>query len=123
MTTLDEYQLAALRTVPELELAQLVQNMALGLAGETGEVIERVKKQVYHGHTPDVGGLVGELGDVLWYLAGLCSAYGLTLSDVANANIAKLQARYPDGFSAERSINRDEELDLEYTWLNQAGSL
>lgn len=123
MTTLDEYQLAALRTVPDLEAVHLIQNMALGLAGETGEVIERVKKQIYHNHAPDPTGLAGELGDVLWYLAGLCSAYGLTLSEVAAANIAKLQRRYPDGFSPAASINRDDDLDLEYTWLNQAGSL
>ena len=51
-----------------------------------------------------------ELGDMLWYLTWLCSECGFSLEYVARANIAKLQARYPDGFSVERSINRKEGL-------------
>jgi hypothetical protein len=42
----------------------------------------------------------------LWYVAEICSAINADMSDVAQQNIDKLKARYPDGFSSERSINR-----------------
>ena len=39
-----------------------------------------------------------ELGDVLWYVAGLASHYGLSLDDIMAGNVAKLNARYPNGW-------------------------
>ena len=78
----------------------------LGLAGEAGEVVDYLKKVVGHGHKLDKDKLVKELGDVLWYVAEICSAINADMSDVAQQNIDKLKARYPDGFSSERSINR-----------------
>jgi NTP pyrophosphatase (non-canonical NTP hydrolase) len=52
--------------------------------------------------------LRNELGDVLWYVATMASDLGIPLSDVASANVDKLRKRYPEGFSVERSVNRDE---------------
>lgn len=49
-----------------------------------------------------------ELGDVLWYLSDLCKQFGFSLSDVMETNIEKFKKPYPDGFSCERSINREE---------------
>lgn len=80
--------------------------LALGLAGEAGEVIDIIKKEVGHGHPQDPAKIAIELGDLMWYIANLADAYGLSLSDVATMNINKLKARYPDGFSTEASINR-----------------
>jgi len=108
---LNEYQQAAVRTMardldPRIEMATL----ALGMAGESGEVADIVKKLIGHGHplTEEVRQkLIKECGDVLWYVATFAAlALGLTLDDIAEANIAKLQARYPEGFSSERSLNR-----------------
>lgn len=75
--------------------------MALGLAGEAGEVANLVKKNVLHRTLWSVDAksrLTDELGDVLWYIAGLASHYGLTLDDIVLANIDKLQKRYPNGW-------------------------
>ncbi|WP_445506810.1 nucleoside triphosphate pyrophosphohydrolase family protein [Niallia sp. 03190] len=83
-------------------------NYAMGLCGESGEVTDLIKKQVFHDHQPDVEGVKKEMGDVLHYLAGLATMYGLTLDEVATANIDKLMKRYPNGFSSERSVNRVE---------------
>ena len=46
---------------------------------------------------------------MLWYLAEIADALGVTLEDIARRNIDKLRKRYPDGFDPERSINREGE--------------
>ena len=83
-------------------------NFALGLAGEAGEVANYLKKTTFHGHVLEKAVLVEELGDVLWYVAMLMANEGITFDEVASANISKLQARYPQGFSVEASLHRPE---------------
>jgi NTP pyrophosphatase (non-canonical NTP hydrolase) len=105
--TLNEYQALAQRTVNPDQGATLRMAVAgLGIAGEAGEAAEMVKKHIGHGHPMDCGKLAKELGDVLWYVAELAAIVGVSLDEVAAANIDKLRQRYPDGFSSERSINR-----------------
>lgn len=84
----------------------------LGLCGESGEVVELYKKHIGHGHKLDIAKLEKELGDVLWYISAIASCFSLSLEDIATTNIDKLKARYPDKFSAERSINRVEDDDM-----------
>jgi len=105
--SLNGYQIAAMRTAGQTNKIYRYGNFALGIAGEAGEVADYIKKVLYHGHPIDKDKLCKELGDVLWYIATLAENAGLTLEEVARANIDKLWARYPDGFSTERSINRD----------------
>lgn len=103
----NEYQRLALRTAPAaLSKAERLTNAALGLAGESGEVADTVKKICFQGHELDEAALSKELGDLCWYIALGCDALGVTMGDVMAGNIEKLRRRYPDGFSAERSINR-----------------
>ncbi len=83
-------------------------NWALGLAGESGEVADLLKKALFHGHSLDVDELEKELGDVLWYIANLAYEYGISLEAVAHYNVKKLRKRYPEGFSRDASINREE---------------
>lgn len=86
--------------------------LGLGIAGEAGEVADHLKKIIGHGHPLDaqaVDKITLELGDVLWYVAVLASVLDVPLSMVASANRAKLTARYPAGFDAERSRNRGNE--------------
>lgn len=90
--------------VDDMQLQTAV--FALGLAGEAGEVADYLKKVIGHGHDFDRETLVKELGDVLWYLAALAYQHQISLAEVAEANIEKLQKRYPEGFTAEHSINR-----------------
>ena len=72
---------------------------ALGLAGETGEVMEKVKKMIRDKNgvfspTPeDLEELKKELGDVLWYLSALAFYNGIDLDDVARVNLDKLRSR------------------------------
>ncbi len=81
---------------------------ALGLAGEAGEVADYLKKVYGHGHTLDEAKLKKELGDVLWYLADMCTKFDFSLNEVALLNIEKLKSRYPSGFDFEKSKNRQE---------------
>jgi NTP pyrophosphatase (non-canonical NTP hydrolase) len=104
---LDEYQQLALRTAGHREDREKVLTYtALGLTGESGEVAEIIKKAFYHGHALDREALHKELGDVLWYLAVMADGLGFSLDEIARANVAKLRARYPEGFSEARSIHR-----------------
>ena len=102
-----EYQKLVLTTAPLLSLNDLVINGAMGLNGEAGEVIDIVKKWMYQGHNLDEAKLMDELGDVLWYVAILAHGLEVSIESLLEANIEKLKARYPDGFDAERSINRE----------------
>ncbi|TDL96698.1 nucleotide pyrophosphohydrolase [Macrococcus brunensis] len=107
---LNEYQELAGRTHNSLlTQSDALTNYALGLTGEAGEVADQIKKHVFHGHELDQVELKKELGDVLWYIANLAAVNGIELSEVAELNINKLMKRYPEGFSQEDSINREEE--------------
>ena len=71
---------------------------ALGLGGESGEVIELVKKHRFQGKPIDLDKLKDEIGDVLWYLACLAEACDTDLGGCAERNRVKLLKRYPTGF-------------------------
>jgi NTP pyrophosphatase (non-canonical NTP hydrolase) len=106
--TINEYQKLAMVTKnPELSGRELLINSVMGLCGESGEVIDLVKKHVSHGHPLNREKLIDELGDVAWYLAECATVLDVTLEEVLARNIEKLKKRYPEGFSTERSINRE----------------
>lgn len=106
----DVYQIAALRTAGGFsESREALAVWALGVAGEAGEVAELVKKHLGHGHALEREKVRKELGDVLWYVAVLAAELDISLSEVAEGNLAKLRSRYPEGFSHEASRNRVEE--------------
>ncbi len=108
--TWDEYQVACLRTAnANLGSDLFLATLGLGIAGEAGEIADTIKKVVGHGHSKS-GKIAEELGDLLWYTAMVSWCYGISLSEIATRNIDKLLERYPDGFSSERSINRDDNL-------------
>jgi NTP pyrophosphatase (non-canonical NTP hydrolase) len=71
--------------------------MALGLAGETGEVVDEIKKGYRPGWDINPGKLLLEMGDVLWYWTRMCEHFGWSFEDVARANIDKLTKRRAAG--------------------------
>ena len=88
--TFDEYQEFARSTAIYPEDCK-VTYPTLGLCGEAGEVAEKVKKNIRDGKSLDGVGL--ELGDVLWYVSALADDLGITLEQVAQWNVDKLQRR------------------------------
>jgi NTP pyrophosphatase (non-canonical NTP hydrolase) len=66
----------------------------LGVAGEAGEVCQEACKAIRAGREPDLDAIREELGDVLWYVAEVADAFGLSLADIARENITKLLLRH-----------------------------
>lgn len=107
--TFSKFQEQSKRTLNMgLSQNEQIANYSMGLCGETGEVIDVLKKYVYHGHELDKDKLKEELGDVLFYVSALCSTLGINMEESAIGNVEKLIRRYPEGFSKECSINRAE---------------
>lgn len=118
-----EYQLLAMRTNDRKQGDRLLTSVikekeynvptllygSLGLAGEAGEVLEIVKKGIFHEKGIDKTHIKKELGDVLWYVALICDACRFNLDDVLEENISKLKKRYPDGFDTEKANHRDKD--------------
>lgn len=105
--TMNEYQQLAQRTSrKDIPANDHLMNAMLGLAGETGECCDLVKKYFFQDGRDIRDGLMDELSDVLWYVAEAASAMGWTLDEIAQHNVDKLRKRYPDGYSAENSLRR-----------------
>ena len=106
--TINEYQALSMRTLnPELSKKDVLINGVMGLCGESGEAIDIVKKHLHQGHELDREKLIKELGDIAWYLAETAAALDVSLEEVLERNIEKLRSRYPEGFSPDRSVNRE----------------
>jgi NTP pyrophosphatase (non-canonical NTP hydrolase) len=99
-----EYETAAARTAHYKQdtMEYRLMLLSMGLAGESGEAIDKIKKLVDYADGGTVTDekrkiLVSELGDVLWYLSQLAVELGSSLTEVAQANIAKLADRAERG--------------------------
>lgn len=102
-----EYQRLALtsdKTGADAEKALMV--TLLGLAGETGSLLSEYKKWFREGeaYRPFSDQVSEELGDILWYLANLASKLNLSLEDVAQENLAKIEERWPKRESNEPGL-------------------
>ena len=107
--TINEYQQEALRTEPKDRMTKTdrMLNGLMGLNGEVGEAIDILKKHLFQGHELNKQHFAKELGDIAWYLAVSADAIGYDLEKIFRMNVEKLRERYPDGFDAEKSINRN----------------
>lgn len=99
--TFEEYQAESRKTAIYPNKDNNFIYPTLGLAGEAGEVAEKVKKVLRDGNgevSPEKKEEIKkELGDVLWYLANLSKELGLSLDDVAQGNLDKLRSRQERG--------------------------
>lgn len=103
-----DFQQLSKRTLNnDLSRKEQMANMVIGMYGETGEVADIIKKHLYQYHSLDTGHLIEEIGDVMFYISNLCNLFNIDIEHCLEANIEKLKKRYPEGFEAERSINRE----------------
>lgn len=79
----------------------------IGLATESAEFQDALKKHIFYGKKMDLVNLGEELGDLMWYLAIAVDELGLDLSEVMETNIKKLKARYGEKFCEESAEYRD----------------
>jgi NTP pyrophosphatase (non-canonical NTP hydrolase) len=94
----------------------------LGIVGEAGDLATLFKKKLRDGdgYTVYPEQCAEELGDILWYVATLCTKLGLSLDDVAKNNLVKTKSRWikfassngrrpflDDGFPVEEQIPRN----------------
>jgi NTP pyrophosphatase (non-canonical NTP hydrolase) len=99
-----DYRQEVIRNCPNFEATPMESKLSLGglgVAGEAGEVADIIKKVLHHEVPLETvrEKLVKEMGDVHWYLEYLAATLGVTTADVIAANVAKLRARHPNGWS------------------------
>ena len=95
MMSLGQYQSAAAKTAMYKHNHKILYP-ALGLAGEAGEVANKVKKMLRDDNL-DKNAIASEIGDVLWYAAMLSKDLNIELHDVAMKNLEKLYGRKERG--------------------------
>ena len=102
-------RLSALEADADCDIPHLL-TAALGLAAESGEFTEVVKKIILQGkpyNVDNVFHMKRELGDICWYIAQACMALDTTFDEIIEMNVEKLKARYPGGeFDVHKSENR-----------------
>jgi len=103
-----DYEVEVMRTAGGKDYFESCCGYSMGLAGEAGEVIDVLKKHIFHGHDLDREKLKKEFGDAEWYLTALEISNGFTKDEILQANVEKLRKRYKNGFTQEESINREE---------------
>ncbi|GER79778.1 MAG: hypothetical protein JETCAE02_23430 [Anaerolineaceae bacterium] len=96
-----DYQKRSRATAQYPSIGHAVVYPTLGLVNEAGEVAGKIKK-VFRDKNGEIGAearaaLTSELGDVLWYLAQVCTELDISLDDVAESNLAKLLDRQQRG--------------------------
>lgn len=79
---------------------------AVGACGEAGELLDEVKKCWIYGKTINRENILEEVGDQLFYLQHVLTVTGYTLAQALEANMLKLEKRYPDGYSDAAAIAR-----------------
>lgn len=96
MNTFNDYQ-DFVRSMKLYPAKHAIVYPALGLAGEQGEIAEKIKKWLRKDNELDKEALLLELGDPLWYIAALADDLGYTLQEVVDANVSKLTSRKERG--------------------------
>jgi NTP pyrophosphatase (non-canonical NTP hydrolase) len=78
----------------------------LGIAGESGEVVDIIKKHVAYGKSLDLVKLADELGDLFHYMSRVMYLTGISMEEIQTANLTKLRARYPEGYNHTAAISQ-----------------
>lgn len=83
-----------------------INHTQVGLCGEAGEFADAYKRAEFYGRDLDIENCKEELGDALWYIALGARTLGVTIGELMQMNIDKLNKRYPDKFTNEAAIAR-----------------
>lgn len=86
---------------------------SVGISGEAGEILDAVKKHWVYEKPLDRENLIEETGDILFYIQALCNLLGISLSDAIDANVDKLNKRYPQGYTNAAAQARADKVDAQ----------
>lgn len=113
------------RVSPNVSWSKMIRlvHLAFGLSTEVGEFIDPIKKMLTKGEDPNhlnFDNMDEEIGDLLFYIQEYANLRGKSILQFAAENQRKLEQRYPQGFTAEASDNRDYEKEQEAVKRGQA---
>ena len=101
---------AMIERISKPEVVRLL-HAAIGLATESGEFLDMLKKYIFYGKPLDLVNAREEIGDTMWYTALAIDVLKTTMEDIMTVNIKKLKSRYPDKFTEYNAENRDLETE------------
>ena len=107
---LSEYQ-EVLERIKEGKNSRLLHGV-LGISGESGELLDSVKKTIIYGKELDLTNIKEEVGDILWYISLILSAIDSSFDEVMQLNQDKLNKRYPNGYTNSNAIKRLDKNEL-----------
>jgi NTP pyrophosphatase (non-canonical NTP hydrolase) len=113
---IEEFALAVKRTAKSMPTQEMdgqtlnVLHWALGIAGEAGELVDPIKKNIFYNKPLDMENIQEELGDLLYYIFALIDELGLDPEYVMSDVIYKLMLRYPTGYSDKDAQERKDKL-------------
>lgn len=89
------------------ERDQMLNHAVMGIAGESGEVVDVIKKHTIYGKPLNLSNVIEELGDEFFYMVFLMQTLNISFKDVLQANMDKLGKRYSSGaYTNEQAIKR-----------------
>jgi len=87
-----------------------IMTWGLGIAGEAGDVAGCIKKTFAHDNDQR-DGIKENIGDTLWYAAMICNFFNWDLQEILENNMAKLEKRYPEGFTKKDASRNNTRVD------------
>lgn len=122
----EQYQAKCFRTNPSREQNKLSHQRlyddfkmnllhgSMGCCTEANELLDSIKKHIFYGRPLDLPNIKEEIGDILWYISMICNAMNWEISDMMDANITKLEKRYPNKFTEVDANNRDTKHEMSH---------
>ena len=92
---------------------QRLLHAGIGLATESGELLDALKKHIFYGKELDTINLGEEIGDMFWYCAIIADELGFNFDEIMEKNITKLKARYGEKFTETAANCRDLKVERE----------
>lgn len=104
---IQEFQKLSIRTLNNsLSEKEQLANMVIGASCEFSEAGDSIKKYLFQGHELDKKHIEEELGDTMFYICNLATLLNISMENVLEQNVEKLNKRYKNGFSYKASIDR-----------------
>lgn len=107
--TVEQYKDLGDRLRDSLSQKRLL-HAAMGISGESGELMDAVKKHVLYNKSLDLDNVKEELGDLCWYLALMIDQIGSSFEEIMKLNHDKLEKRYPGGFTEKLAQERRDKI-------------